>query len=162
MSGPGRHTYRAHCLLALSLVGLALYSPNAQQALAADPDRQQESASDLTELSLEELLNVKVTSVTKQAQPLAQTTAAIFVLTQEDIRRSGATSIPEALRMVAGLQVARLDSNKWAISSRGFNGRSANKLLVLIDARSVYSPLFIRSALGYPGHLIWRTSTGSK
>ncbi|TKB60996.1 MAG: TonB-dependent receptor [Nitrospira sp.] len=142
MSGSGRHTHSAHCLLALSLVGLALYSPNAQQALAADPDRQQESASDLTELSLEDLLNVKVTSVTKQAQPLAQTTAAIFVLTQEDIRRSGATSIPEALRMVPGLQVARLDSNKWAISSRGFNNRSANKLLVLIDGRSVYSPLF--------------------
>ena len=62
MSRPGRHTRRAHCLLALSLVGLTLYSPNAQQARAADPDRQQESASDLTELSLEELLNVKVTS----------------------------------------------------------------------------------------------------
>ena len=117
-------------------------SLTAQQALAADPDPQQESVSDLTELSLEELLNVQVTSVSKQAQPLSQTTAAIFALTQEDIRRSGATSIPEALRMVPGLQVARLDSNKWAISSRGFNGRFANKLLVLIDGRSVYTPIF--------------------
>jgi iron complex outermembrane receptor protein len=142
MSRPGRHIRRGHCLLALSLVGLALYSPNAQQALAADPDQQQEPPSDLTELSLEELMHVEVTSVSKRAQPLAQTAAAIFVLTQDDIRRSGATSIPEALRMVPGLQVARLDANKWAISSRGFNGRFANKLLVLIDGRSVYTPLF--------------------
>ena len=133
---------KAHCLLIWSLIGLALYSPPALQALAANPDPQQKSASDLTELSLEELLNVEVTSVSKQAQPLSQTAAAIFALTQEDIRRSGATSIPEALRMVPGLQVARLDSNKWAISSRGFNGRFANKLLVLIDGRSVYTPLF--------------------
>src|SRR6266403_736553 len=68
--------------------------------------------------------------------------AAIFVITQEDIRRSGANSIPEALRLVPGLQVARIDQNKWAIGSRGFNGRFDNKLLVLIDGRSVYTPLF--------------------
>ncbi|MGB4067295.1 MAG: TonB-dependent receptor [Nitrospira sp.] len=140
--GRGKDARRAHCLLALYLAGLALCPPTAQQALAADPDPQQAAASDLTELSLEELLNIQVTSANKQAQPLSQTTAAIFALTQEDIRRSGATSIPEALRMVPGLQVARLDSNKWAISSRGFNGRFANKLLVLIDGRSVYTPIF--------------------
>jgi iron complex outermembrane receptor protein len=131
-------------LLVLILSGLpwAWSAAMATQAHAADAELLQEQPSDLTELSLEELLNVEVTSVTKQAQPLAQTAAAIFVLTQEDIRRSGATSIPEALRMVPGLQVARLDSNKWAITSRGFNGRFANKLLVLIDGRTVYTPLF--------------------
>jgi iron complex outermembrane recepter protein len=88
------------------------------------------------------LMNVQVTSVSKRSQKLADAAAAIFVITQEDIRRSGANSIPEALRMVPGVQVARIDENKWAITSRGFNGRFANKLLVLIDGRSVYTPLF--------------------
>src|SRR3979411_2847555 len=97
---------------------------------------------DVTAMSVEDLMNVQVTSVSKRSQKLADAGAAIFVITQEDIRRSGATSIPEALRMVPGLQVARIDENKWAISSRGFNGRFANKLLVLIDGRSVYTPLF--------------------
>lgn len=101
-----------------------------------------EETPDLTELSLEQLMNTPVTSVARQAQPLAQSPAAIFVITQEDFRRSGATTIPEALRMVPGLQVARLDANKWAISARGFNGRFANKLLVLMDGRTVYTPLF--------------------
>lgn len=68
--------------------------------------------------------------------------AAVFVVTDEDLRRSGVTSIPEALRLVPGLQVARIDANKWAISARGFNGRFANHLLVLIDGRSIYSPMF--------------------
>lgn len=131
-------------LLGLILSGWPCAWPAAMppQAHAAETELLLAESPDLTELSLEDLLNVEVTSVTKQAQPLAQTAAAIFVLSQEDIRRSGATSIPDALRMVPGLQVARLDSNKWAISSRGFNGRFANKLLVLIDGRTVYTPLF--------------------
>lgn len=97
---------------------------------------------DLTEMSIEEVLQLEVTSAAKKPQKLANTAAAIFVLTADDIRRSGATSIPGALRMVPGLQVARIDANKWAITSRGFNGRFANKLLVLIDGRSVYTPSF--------------------
>ncbi len=97
---------------------------------------------DLTELSIEDLMNIEVTSVSKRPQKLSATTAAVFVITSEDIRRSGVTSIPEALRMAPGLQVARIDANKWAVSSRGFNGRFANKLLVLMDGRSVYSPVF--------------------
>ena len=97
---------------------------------------------DLTELSLEELMDVAVTSVSKRSEPISGAAAAVFVLTNEDLRRSGATSIPEALRLVPGLDVARIDSNKWAITARGFNGRFANKLLVLIDGRSVYTPLF--------------------
>jgi iron complex outermembrane receptor protein len=87
-------------------------------------------------------MNMKVTSVSKRSQKVADAAAAVFVITQEDIRRSGATSIPEALRLVPGIQVARIDENKWAISSRGFNGRFTDKLLVLIDGRSVYTPLF--------------------
>src|SRR5256714_12226929 len=100
------------------------------------------SVPDVTAMSMEDLMNMQVTSVSKRTQKVADAAAAIFVITQEDIRRSGATSIPEALRMVPGLQVARIDENKWAIASRGFNGRFDNKLLVLIDGRSVYTPLF--------------------
>lgn len=97
---------------------------------------------DVTAITLEDLMNLQVTSVSKRAQKLADAAAAIFVITQDDIRRSGASSIPEALRMAPGLEVARIDENKWAIGSRGFNGRFDNKLLVLIDGRSVYTPLF--------------------
>jgi len=97
---------------------------------------------DVTSMSLEDLMNQPVTSVSKRPQKVADSAAAVFVITQEDIRRSGAASIPEALRMVPGLEVARIDENKWAIGSRGFNGRFDNKLLVLIDGRSVYTPLF--------------------
>ncbi|AFL73331.1 outer membrane receptor for ferrienterochelin and colicins [Thiocystis violascens DSM 198] len=99
-------------------------------------------AADLTSLSLEELLDVEVTSVGKKSQPLADAAAAVFVISNEDIRRSGATSVPEALRMAPGLTVKRLDANKWSISARGFGGRLSNKLLVLIDGRTVYSPAF--------------------
>jgi iron complex outermembrane receptor protein len=107
---------------------------------AADPTSNPDV--DLTQLSLEELMDVEVTSVSKRAEPISAAAAAVFVITQEDLRRSGATSIPEALRMVPGVEVARIDASKWAISARGFNGRFANKLLVLIDGRSVYTPLF--------------------
>jgi iron complex outermembrane receptor protein len=97
---------------------------------------------DVTAISLEDLMNLKVTSVSKREQTLGVAAAAIFVITQEDIRRSNARNIPEALRLAPGLEVARIDENKWAIASRGFNGRFTNKLLVLIDGRSVYTPLF--------------------
>ena len=93
-------------------------------------------------LDLEDLMDIEVTSVAKKQQSLSNAPAAIFVITQEDIHRSGATSIPEALRMAPGINVARIDSNKWAITSRGFNGRFANKLLVMIDGRTVYTPSY--------------------
>ncbi len=99
---------------------------------------------DYTELSIEELLQVKVvtyTSASRKEQKMMDTAAALFVMTQEDLRRAGVTSIPEALRMVPGLEVARIDAHKWAISARGFNGMFSSKLLVMIDGRSVYSPL---------------------
>jgi outer membrane cobalamin receptor len=97
---------------------------------------------DITQLSIEDLLNLKITSVSKKAQPISHAPAAIYVLTAEDIRRSGVTSIPEALRLVPGMQVARVDANKWAVSSRGFNSRTANKLLVLVDGKNIYDFLF--------------------
>ncbi|MFW2405267.1 MAG: TonB-dependent receptor plug domain-containing protein [Gammaproteobacteria bacterium] len=96
----------------------------------------------LFSFSIEELLDLEVTSASKKPQRLSQTTAATFVITQEDIRRSGAQNIPEALRMAPGVQVAQIDANKWAITVRGFNGRFANKLLVMIDGRTVYTPTF--------------------
>jgi iron complex outermembrane receptor protein len=102
-----------------------------------------ETSPDLTELSMEQLLDTEVTSVAKLPHTLAHSPAAVFVVTQDDIRRVGATSIPEALRFVPGLHAARIDRNKWAISARGSNGQfSANKMLVLIDGRTVYTPSF--------------------
>ena len=100
------------------------------------------SASSPDDLTLEQLVNITVTSVSKQETPLESAPAAIYVITQEDIRRSGMTSIPELLRMVPGLDVARIDANHWVVSSRGFSDQYANKLLVLVDGRTVYSPLF--------------------
>jgi hypothetical protein len=97
---------------------------------------------DLTELSLDDLTKIHVTLVSKKEEKLSESPAAISVLTQEDIRRSGATSIPEALRLIPGLDVAQVDAHTWAISARGFNDVFANKLLVMQDGRSLYTPLF--------------------
>lgn len=97
---------------------------------------------DFTELPIEALMEITVSSVSKKEQRLADSAAAIFVISQEDIRRSGVTTIADALRMVPGVQVARIDANKWAVSSRGFNSRFAGQMLVLFDGRAVYTPLF--------------------
>lgn len=98
----------------------------------------------LMDFELEELarLPVTVTSVSKSPEQRSQAASAVFVISSEDLRRGAVTSVPEALRMVPGLHVAQLDANKWAITGRGFGGEFANKLLVLIDGRSVYTPLF--------------------
>lgn len=101
-----------------------------------------QAKANLAHLSLSELGNVKVTTTTKEPEEVWQTPAAIYVITQDDIRRSGATTIPELLRMVPGMDVARIDSDHWAIGVRGFNGEFSKALLVMIDGRSVYSPLF--------------------
>jgi len=103
--------------------------------------RAQETDS-LIELSLEELLNIEVTSVSKKSEKRREAAAAIYVLTNEDIRRSGARNIPDALRLVPGVNVAQLTSSSWSVTARGFGGVFANKLLVLIDGRSIYTPLF--------------------
>src|SRR5579885_2316127 len=122
------------------LLGMLMVSQaaNVSASGAAGP----QNVPDYASMSLEDLMNQPVTSVTKHTQKVGDSAAAIFVITQEDISRSGATSIPDALRMVPGVEVAQIDQNKWAIASRGFNGRFDDKLLVLIDGRSVYTPLF--------------------
>jgi iron complex outermembrane receptor protein len=97
---------------------------------------------DLSDASLEELLDVQVTSVSKKEQKLSRTGAAIFVMSHEDIRRSGATNIPDLLRMAPGVSVARIDAHTWAISIRGLNDRFSDNVLVAIDGRSVYTPLW--------------------
>jgi iron complex outermembrane recepter protein len=110
-------------------------SPESQKASQGSPG-------DLTQVSIENLMNMEVNSASKKDQKLLRTAAAVFVLTQEDIRRSGATTIPDVLRMVPGVEVAQIDASNWAVSSRGFNERFADTLLVLIDGRSLYSPEF--------------------
>ena len=97
---------------------------------------------DLIDLSLEELANIQVTSVSGRAEELSGAAASIYVITSEAIRRSGATTLPEALRLAPNLLVARVDTAQYAISARGFNSGIANKLLVLIDGRTIYTPLF--------------------
>jgi iron complex outermembrane recepter protein len=103
---------------------------------------QEPSQMDLSRMDVEDLMNVKVTSVSKREQSLSRTAAAVFVINQEDIRRSGATNIPDLLRMAPGVDVEQIDANAWAISVRGFNSRYSNKVLVLIDGRTVYTPSF--------------------
>src|SRR5215467_872980 len=122
-------------MFAVAIAANSLLGPaQAQQA--------PKSPKDLSSLSIEDLMNIQVTSVSKKEEKLSRTAAAIFVMTQEDIQQSGANNIPDLLRMVPGLDVAQIDASTWAISARGFNQQSSNKLLVLIDGRTVYSPLF--------------------
>jgi iron complex outermembrane receptor protein len=96
----------------------------------------------LTDLSIQELMNIEITSASKKAQKLSEVPAAIFVITNEDIRRSGARNVPEALRLAPGVDVAAIGGGRYAVTIRGGNSRFANKLLVLIDGRSIYTPLF--------------------
>lgn len=116
--------------------------PEAEAVEVAIPAAKAAAPTDITQLELENLLNIKITSVAKKEQTLLDAAAAVYVISQEDIRRSGATSIPELLRLVPGMDVARINGNTWAISVRGFNSRYANKLLVMIDGRSVYTPIY--------------------
>jgi iron complex outermembrane receptor protein len=97
---------------------------------------------DLRAMSFEDLMSLEVTSVSKHREAVFDAPAAVYAITAEEIHRSGARTRPEALRLVPGVEVAQIDANKWAVSVRGFNGRFANKLLVMIDGRSVYTPLF--------------------
>ena len=102
----------------------------------------QRSRVDLADASLDDLLTIKVTSIFRRTEQLLKTAAAVYVITQDDIRRSGATDLPDVLRMVPGLDVAQISSSKWAVSARGFNAQWENKLLVMVDGRSVYAPSF--------------------
>src|SRR5579863_1408026 len=128
----------------LFFLTLALLPENmlCQSSLAATkPPAQTARQPDLSEVSIEDLMNIEVTSVSKKEQKMSQAAAAIFVITQEEIIRSGATNIPDLLRMVPGMDVSQINANTWAVSARGFNDQFSNKLLVLIDGRAVYTPL---------------------
>ena len=122
-------------ILAWSAVMAATWTP----ACAMPPMHQDENYADL---SLEELMKLEVTSVARKSQHLADVAAAGYVITHDDIRHSGAHSLPEALRLAPGVDAAHISGDRWAVSIRGFNGQFANKLLVLVDGRSVYSPAF--------------------
>jgi len=125
---------------ALVLLGAVLLSPLVPSAPAQETSPK--SRHDLTELTLEQLANVEVTSVSKKAEKRWRSPTAVSVITRDDIRRSGVTTLVDALRLVPGVQVARINSNKWAVGVRGFASNLARSLLVLIDGRSVYTPLF--------------------
>jgi iron complex outermembrane receptor protein len=114
---------------------LALGAATTASSVAA-----QEDTRPFADMSIEELMNVPVTSVSKRATRLSESPAAIAVVTAEEIRRLGITTLPEALRLVPGMDVARVTGNEWAVSARGFNSQFATKLLVLIDGRTVYTP----------------------
>jgi iron complex outermembrane recepter protein len=130
MPGDGRGVKRKLLLAAVALVACA-------QARADD-----RSVHALKALSVDQLLDLEVTSVSKRGEPLAGAAASIYVITAEALRRSGVTTLPEALRLAPNLQVARIDAAQYAISARGFNNAIGNKLLVLVDGRTVYTPLF--------------------
>jgi iron complex outermembrane recepter protein len=130
MSGHPAVVFR-RCLAAVLLV-----------AAVAASARAQAPATDLGHATLEDLMNVEITLASRKEQPADTVPAAVYVITRDDIERSGLTTLPELLRLVPGMQVARINSNNWAISIRGFNDLWANKLLVLVDGRSVYTRVF--------------------
>jgi iron complex outermembrane receptor protein len=134
-----RFLYCGFCVAAIAAASAVAASlPGAGEIQVAETS----TASILAEMTLEELADIKVFSASRHLEPTRGVASAIFVLTGEDLRRSGVTSVPDALRLVPGVQVGRVDANKWAVSMRGFNSREANKLLVLVDGRSIYDPLF--------------------
>jgi iron complex outermembrane receptor protein len=128
--------------IAISGFGLACGLICHTSALVAEGVQGVASISDLKKLSVEQLSSLEVSSVSRTEEPLGGAAAAVAVLTSEDIRRSGSTSVPEALRMVPGVQVGRQTSNGWAVSARGFTSINSEKLLVLSDTRSIYTPLY--------------------
>lgn len=139
ISANERHIRLRIRLWKLLVCGMSVaIAAGASQAQTLETDQAKEP---LKQMTLEQLGNVEVTSVTKEPQEVWKTPAAIYVITQQDIERSGATSIPEALRLAPGVEVARIDSNKWSIGIRGFGSRLTRDVLVLIDGRTVYTTL---------------------
>ncbi len=128
------HTLASRIVRAGVLTGLLALSP--------PPAWTQQTLPDLTQKSLEDLMNIEVTSVSKTEETLSRTAAAVFVISPEDISRSGATNLPDLLRMVPGMDVSQIDGNTWAITARGFNARFGNELMVLLDGRPVYTQTF--------------------
>jgi iron complex outermembrane receptor protein len=120
------------------VLGLVIFS----HCAFAQPSPDLSAPGELKKLSVEQLMDVEVTSVSLHPEKLSEAASAIQVITGDDIRRSGATSLPEALRLASNLDVAQIDSRQWAISARGFNNTTSNKLLVLMDGRTIYTPLY--------------------
>ncbi|PYS96086.1 MAG: hypothetical protein DMF50_06015, partial [Acidobacteria bacterium] len=138
-----RQTVRARWRLLPRFFGRRLAMALVATAAGAGAlSRGQEVPPDLTTIGLEAVMNMEVTSVSKTPEKLMNASAAVYVLTSEDIRRSGATTLPDLLRLVPGVQVARVNAGTWAVGVRGFTSTLSRSLLVLIDGRSVYSPLF--------------------
>lgn len=127
--------------LAAFLLSTALL-PHAVLAASGDNDQQFTNPTLLKNLSLEELSNIEVTTPSKEPASALRANVALFIITGDDIRRSGVTTIPDALRLAPGVEVARIDGSKWSIGIRGFGTRLSRSVLVLIDGRSVYTPLF--------------------
>ncbi len=135
----GRSSVPYMDVLAVSAVMLL---PGQAIAATAQGNSAGPTVEDLRNLSIDELANLKVTSLSKRPETLSEAPAAIYVITADDIRRSGATSLPEALRLAPNLEVAQLNGYSWSVSARGFNSpETANKLLVLVNGRSVYEPI---------------------
>jgi len=131
-----------HKRLAPGALCLVLGSIGAPASQAGQETKSPTSTLDLKKLSIEALMDLEVTSVSKQPERLADAASSIFVITADVIRRSGVTSFAEALRLAPNLQVARIDASQYAVSARGFNNAVGNKLLVLIDGRTIYTPIF--------------------
>ncbi len=138
IDSPARRSFR---MVTLACTVLCFWPP-ARGADGQQPPPPERGAEALKQLSLEELSKIEVTTVSKEATAAFRTPAAIAVLTREDIARSGATTIPDLLRLIPGVEVAQISSDKWAIGIRGFQGYLSKSVLVLIDGRSVYTPLF--------------------
>jgi iron complex outermembrane recepter protein len=127
----------------IELIGcLLLFGVLCGEVGAQEPEPRVVQKTDLASMNIEDLMNVKVTSVSAKEQKLSRAAAAVFVITQEDIHRSGVTNIPGLLRMVPGLDVAEISSSSWAVSARGLNDEFSDEMLVLLDGRNVYTPTF--------------------
>src|SRR5712664_1688119 len=134
---PIRRTLTTSALLSLLSIAGPLLESSAHSA-----EIDQNPPASLKQLSLEQLGNVEVTTLSKEPEQVWRTPAAIYVITQEDIRRSGATNVPDILRLAPGVEVAQTDSSTWAVGIRGFGNGFSKSVLVLIDGRNVYTPLF--------------------
>src|SRR5688572_3354775 len=127
--------------LSAALLAILCGAPAQAQTGAAGVGESQ-LAQDLKRLTIEELSRIDVTSVSRRPEKLSETAAAVSVISAEELRRSGVTSLAEAMRLAPAVDVVRVNPNTWAVTSRGFQISTANKLLVLVDGRTVYSPLF--------------------
>jgi iron complex outermembrane receptor protein len=138
-----RHTWQASgCRAQAAVVAILIVLPEIYQAVAQLTNATTFGPEQLGGLEIEQLMTIKVTTAARKLEAVSDTAAAVSVLTQDDIRRSGFETLADVLRLVPGLDVARLDSHDWAVSARGFNDVFANKLQVLVDGQSIYTPLF--------------------